>query len=140
MAFCRPPSTLFASRSFAPLLLQQRQCITRSLHKNVRPLPVPQPTPFVPDVPTLLKLIGRNMSKYASKISSWNDFFSLSSDELRALGIETARDRKYLLRWREKFRRGEYGVGGDLEHVVDGVAEVRAVEVNRAPRNTTVAD
>ncbi|KZZ93503.1 IGR protein motif protein [Ascosphaera apis ARSEF 7405] len=124
-----------------PLLLQQqqyqpqRQCI-RSLHKNVPAPPIPKPTPFVPDVPTFLKLIGRNMSKYANKISSWNDLFTITSEDLRALGIEAARDRKYLLRWRQKFRKGEYGVGGDLEHVVDGVAEVRAVEVDRPPRKS----
>ncbi|KAI5291113.1 hypothetical protein KEM54_006263 [Ascosphaera aggregata] len=128
MPFCRPNFTLFAPRTFAPVI--RTPCI-RSLHKNVPVPPIPKPTPFVPDVQTLLKLIGRNMSKYANRISSWNDFFSLSSEEFRRLGIEIARDRKYLLRWREKFRRGEYGVGGDLDHVVDGVAELRALEVPR---------
>ncbi|KAI5309218.1 hypothetical protein KEM55_003777 [Ascosphaera atra] len=112
--------------------VQQCQSL-RLLHKNMPPLPVPKPTPFVPDMQTFLKLIGRNMSKYASKLESWNDFFTMTSDQLRNLGIEVARDRKYLLRWREKFRRGEYGVGGDLDYVVNGVAELRAIQVPRPP-------
>lgn len=31
--------------------------------------------------------------------------------------------------WREKFRRGDYGIGGDLTEVTDGVGEVRVFEV-----------
>lgn len=43
--------------------------------------------------------------------------------------------RKYLLRWREKFRRGEYGIGGDLKYVdKDGVAELRVCEVPELPK------
>jgi hypothetical protein len=33
------------------------------------------------------------------------------------------------LRWREKFRKGEFGIGGDLKCVKDGVGELRVVEV-----------
>lgn len=33
--------------------------------------------------------------------------------------------------WREKFRRGDYGIGGDLTEVTDGVGEVRVFEVPR---------
>lgn len=105
-----------------------RQCI-RCLHKNVAAPSVPSPTPFVPDVPTFLTLIGRDMSKHVSKIPSWEKLFTLSSTELRELGIEPARQRRYLLRKREKFRQGLYGPGGDLEHVVDGTAQLRVVEV-----------
>lgn len=47
---------------------------------------------------------------------------------MRDLGIEPPRNRRYLLWWREKFRRGEFGVGGDFKHVKDGVAEVRVLE------------
>lgn len=43
--------------------------------------------------------------------------------------MEPPRARRYLLRWREKFRNGEFGVGGDLSKVADGKAEVRCVEV-----------
>lgn len=104
-----------------------RQCI-RSYHRDVTPS-VPSPTPFVPDVSTFLTLIGRDMSKHASKISSWDQLFTLNSNQLRELGIENARQRRYLLRKREKFRNGLYGPGGDLELVVDGVAQLRVVEV-----------
>lgn len=101
----------------------------RNLHKNVAFPSVPSPTPFVPDVATFLSLIGRGMSKHASKIPSWEKLFTLTSTELRNLGIEPTRQRRYLLRKREKFRRGIYGPGGDLDHVVDGAAQLRVVEV-----------
>lgn len=133
--------SLLFSRTFLPLRYStippisttitsclQPQSQFRQLHKTVPAAPVPPPTPFVPDVPTLLKLIGRNMKKYATKLPAWDDFFRLSSPEMRDMGIETAQDRRYILRWREKFRKGEYGVGGDLLNVEDGVAELRAVQ------------
>ena len=76
------------------------------------------------------------MSRFAPKLSTWSSLFTLSSPQLRDLGIEPARSRRYLLRWREKFRKGEYGIGGDLTHVgsaEDGalVGEVRIVQVPR---------
>ncbi|KAJ6172058.1 hypothetical protein N7470_001125 [Penicillium chermesinum] len=120
-------------RSLPSRLLQTasnpRHCI-RSLHSKSTPV-VPPPTPFVPDVPTFLTLIGRQMSKHASKITSWDQLFKASSAELQELGIEPARQRRYLIRKREKFRNGIYGPGGDLETVVDGVAQLRVVEVPR---------
>ncbi len=88
---------------------------------------IPSPTPFVPDAKTFLSLIGRNLSQHAAKITSWEALFSLTSKQLRELGVEPARSRRYLLRWREKFRNGEYGIGGDLKHVVEGRGEVRVV-------------
>ena len=94
-----------------------------------RRLHVPPPTPFVPDVPTFLKVIGRNSIQHASKFPNWDALFTLSSLQLRGLGLEPARARRYLLRWRDKFRKGDFGVGGDLTEVVDGVAELRIVEV-----------
>lgn len=114
-----------------------RQCV-RCLHKNVVGSNVPPPTPFVPDVPTFLSLIGRQMSKHSSKFSSWDDLFTMSSQQLREAGLEPTHQRRYLLRWREKFRRGEYGIGGDLKNVVDGVAEVRVVEVPNKSSNRAV--
>lgn len=118
---------LFSARLMKPFSVT-RQCI-RCLHQNTETPRVPAPTPFVPDVETFLSLIGRGMSKHASKLPSWDKLFTLSSAELRDLGIEPARQRKYLLRKREKFRRGQYGPGGDLENVVEGVAQLRVVEV-----------
>jgi hypothetical protein len=48
---------------------------------------------------------------------------------MKELGIEPPRSRRYLIRWREKFRNGEYGVGGDLKEVTDGMADLRVVEM-----------
>lgn len=77
------------------------------------------------------------MTKHASKLPSWEKLFTLSSTELRDIGIEPTRQRRYLLRKREKFRNGVFGPGGDLEHVVDGTAQLRVVEVPLTPRDTT---
>lgn len=55
----------------------------------------------------------------------------MSSEQMRAAGIEPPRTRKYLLRWLDKFRRGEFGIGGDLQHVKDGEAELRVVQIPR---------
>lgn len=104
---------------------------TRCLHAHIRRPPVPPPIPFVPDHTTFLKLIGRSLSRHAAKFSSWEELFNLSSGQLRERGVEPARDRRYLLRWREKYRRGEFGIGGDLRFVEDGVATMRAVELPR---------
>jgi hypothetical protein len=82
-------------------------------------------------VSTFLKLIGRSLKEHASKFESWEDLFTSSPKQLKSRGLEPARSRKYLLRWREKFRRGEYGVGGDLKFVSDGVGELRVFEVPR---------
>lgn len=93
---------------------------------------IPSPTPFVPDAPTFLSLIGRNLTQHAAKIPSWEALFSLTSKQLRELGVEPARSRRYLLRWREKFRNGDYGIGGDLQQVVDGCGEVKVVAASTA--------
>ncbi|KAL9605602.1 MAG: hypothetical protein Q9179_001219 [Wetmoreana sp. 5 TL-2023] len=110
---CQPP---------APVRHIQRQLCTNR---------IPSPTPFVPDSKTFLELIGRNLSQHATKIPTWESLFSLSSLQLRKLGVEPARTRRYLLWWRDKFRKGEYGIGGDLQYVKDSVAHVRIVEVPR---------
>jgi hypothetical protein len=102
---------------------------TRCLHHSRKAPRIPGPTKFVPNTETFLTLIGRNLSQHASKIKSWNALFSLTSTQLKDLGIEPPRSRRYLLRWREKFRNGEYGIGGDFKYVKDGKAEVRVVEV-----------
>lgn len=95
----------------------------------VKSRPIPRPTPFVPDTQTFLKLIGRNLGQYAEKISSWKDLFMLDSKELQELGITSARSRRYLQQWRERYRSGRHGIGGDLQYIQDGVAELRIVEV-----------
>lgn len=101
----------------------------RCLHSSLTAPRVPAPIPFVPDSLTFLTLIGRGLSQHAGKIPTWDALFSLSSRQLRELGVEPARDRRYLLRWRERYRNGELGVGGDCTEVRDGVAQVRVVEV-----------
>lgn len=108
----------------------------RCLHKHVQAGRVPKTTPFVPDHATFLTLIGRQLSKHASKFESWQQIFTKSSPELKEMGIEPPRSRRYLLHWREKFRRGEFGIGGDLEHVKDGIGELRVIEVPTLKRDT----
>jgi hypothetical protein len=93
---------------------------------------IPPPTPFVPDPQTFLTLIGRNLSQHAAKIPSWEALFSLTSTQLRELGVEPPRSRRYLLRWREKFRKGQFGICGDAESVVDGAAHLRVVEIPKS--------
>lgn len=77
------------------------------------------------------------MSKHAGKITSWENLFTMDSQQFRTLGIESARERRYILRWRDKFRRKEYGIGGDLDHVSNGVGELRVVEV---PKERTITE
>ncbi len=127
------PSTLLAS--FNP----SSQCV-RFLHQHMSTGRIPAPTPFVPNAQTFLALIGRNLSQHAAKIPSWEALFSLTSTQLRELGVEPARSRRYLLRWREKFRNGEYGIGGDLKEVVDGSGEVKVVAVPKATKSQTGED
>ena len=109
----------------------QTQQPLRRLHAHVYTSQslIPPPTPFVPDPSTFLKLIGRNLSQHAAKITTWQALFSLTSAQLRELGVEPARSRRYLLWWRDRFRKGIFGVGGDLTNVKDGGAELRVVEV-----------
>lgn len=124
---------MITRRPFAQTALQFSSAMfklqTRCLHANMAAKPIPSPTPFVPDPQTFLTLIGRNMSAHAAKIPSWEALFSLSSAQLRDSGVEPARSRRYLLHWREKFRNGEFGIGGDLTEVQDGVGELRIIEV-----------
>ncbi|KAJ4301150.1 telomere length regulation protein [Kalmusia sp. IMI 367209] len=100
----------------------------RNLQHSIPIRPVPKPIPFIPDHTAFLTAIGRGLSAHAAKIPSWEALFTLSSHQLKELGVEPARSRKYLLHWREKFRNGEYGIGGDCKYVNDGVAELKLVE------------
>jgi putative component of toxin-antitoxin plasmid stabilization module len=103
-------------------------CIAHARSHSTRAR-VPPTTPFVPDANTFLTLIGRGLAAQSSKIPSWDALFTLSSEQLRDSGIEPARTRKYLIHQRERFRNGvALGVGADLKHVVNGVAELRVEE------------
>lgn len=95
--------------------------------------PVPKPIPFIPDHTSFLSAIGRGLSAHATKIPSWEALFTLTSPQLKELGVEPARSRRYLLHWREKFRNGEFGIGGDCQHVNEGVAELAVVQAPVAP-------
>lgn len=114
-------------RSTFGLLMQTGSVFSRTgqirqLHKT-RPAPsIPKPRPFVPDVPTFLTLIGRGLNKYGNKFPSWEALFSLTSPELKELGIEPPRNRRYLLQWMQRYRKGALGPGGDFKHVQDGQA------------------
>ncbi|TGJ86143.1 hypothetical protein E0Z10_g2587 [Xylaria hypoxylon] len=105
---------------------------TRAASTTPAPKPpqIPPPTPLVPDVPTFLTVIGRGLKQHASKIPDWETLFTLTSEQLRELGVEPPRARKYLLRWRQRFRQGQYGIGGDLQHVEDGVAYLQVLEAD----------
>ena len=130
----RTPSLFLLSISRATSGSIQSRC----LHQHMNPHRIPSPTPFVPDPQTFLTLIGRNLSQHAAKIPTWEALFSLTSTQLRELGIEPPRSRRYLLRWREKFRKGQYGICGDAESVVDGAVHLRVVEVPRADLGAAV--
>ncbi|KAK0109572.1 hypothetical protein ONS95_002258 [Cadophora gregata] len=123
-------SQLRAIPSFLlPFSQSTRITHARCLHQRVKAKPIPSPTPFVPNAETFLTLIGRNLSQHASKIPSWRALFSLTSAQLKELGVEPPRNRRYLLRWREKFRTGQHGIGGDAKFVKKGVAEFRVAEI-----------
>lgn len=102
-------------------------CI-RHLQHSIPTRPIPKPIPFIPDHTAFLRAIGRGLSAHATKIPSWDALFTLTSPQLKELGVEPARSRRYLLQWREKFRNGEFGIGGDCAHVADGVAELAIVQ------------
>jgi hypothetical protein len=128
MILRRPLPSSLASISSATLQKPASLAQTRHLHHQIPVRPIPKPTPFIPDQTAFLSAIGRNLSAHAAKFPSWDALFTLSSPQLKDLGVEPARARKYLLHWRERFRNGEYGIGGDCQHVQDGVAELKLVE------------
>lgn len=119
------PSFLVPFTQSTSTLTTQSRC----LHQSMKAHPIPQPTAFVPDTQTFLKLIGRNLSQHAPKITSWKALFSLTSPQLKELGVEPPRARRYLLRWRDKFRNGQYGIGGEIRYVEDGAAQLRVLEL-----------
>lgn len=126
----RKSPSQYSPSKFCRCIFEPRRYV-RSLHARASATqsPIPSPTPFVPDPSTFLTLIGRNLKQHTAKIPTWQSLFSLSSSQLRELGVEPARTRRYLLWWRDRFRKGVFGVGGDLRHVKDGEAEVRVIEV-----------
>jgi hypothetical protein len=127
------PPTSFA----APALFAQ----TRWAHAKSEPV-IPAPIPLVPDVKTFLSVIGRDMKSHASKFPTWEALFSLTSDQLRELGVEPPRARRYLLRMRKRFADGNFGPGGDLKYVEDGVArlDIHEIELNEIDRKRIIVN
>ncbi|KAI1138985.1 IGR protein motif-domain-containing protein [Hypoxylon sp. FL0543] len=115
----------------SPIQQSIRAASSSSSSPTSQPPAIPSPTPFVPDVQTFLTVIGRGLSQHTSKFPSWEALFSLTSDQLRELGIEPPRTRRYLLQWRQRFRLGQYGIGGDLQHVEDGKADLKILESDK---------
>jgi hypothetical protein len=101
----------------------------RFLHATRPTTIIPRPTPFIPDVETFLKVIGRGLSEHTSKFPTWEALFSMNSSNLRELGVEPPRTRRYLLRWLDRFRNGKFGPGGDFKYVQDGEATLKVAEV-----------
>ncbi|KAF9881315.1 IGR protein domain-containing protein [Colletotrichum karsti] len=102
-------------------------CQARWLHKTRETPPVPSPIPLIPDVPTLLKVLGRGLGQHVDKFPSWEALFTLTSPQLRELGLEPPRTRRYLLTWLDRYRKGEFGAGGDFKHVENGEAFLKIV-------------
>lgn len=119
---------LSISSILSPCYVTSRCCIRR-IHHQVSASRIPSPTPFVPDSKTFLTLIGRNLVQQAAKVPTWKSLFSLTSAQLREVGVEPARTRRYLLWWRDRFRNGIHGIGGDLRHVENGTTKLRVIEV-----------
>ncbi|ORY72000.1 IGR protein motif-domain-containing protein [Pseudomassariella vexata] len=110
-------------------------CISRASSSRAKTPIIPDPTPFCPDVSTFLTLIGRGLKSHVSKFPTWEALFSLTSDQLRELGIEPPRTRRYLIQWRSRFARGQFGIGGDLKYVEDGTADLKILEYAKDPLN-----
>lgn len=115
---------LFTSLALRPSARLFRAEQVRCLHspKQAVPRPVPSPIPITPDPAAFLRIIGRNLSQYADKFPTWEALFSLTSPQLKELGVEPARSRRYLLDWLRRYREGKLGPGGDFKHVQDGKA------------------
>jgi IGR protein motif len=64
----------------------------------------------------------------------------MPSENFRTLGVEPTRSRRYLLSWRERYRQGRWGPGGDFTEVSeDGAAYLKVMEVAREAGETSPA-
>jgi len=74
-------------------------------------LTVPRIEPVVPEprngmtLDKFLKSIGRECEQHVGKFKSWQHLFATKGKQMKGLGIGLA-DRKYILRWLEKYRQG----------------------------------
>ncbi|KAK4453766.1 IGR protein motif-domain-containing protein [Podospora aff. communis PSN243] len=139
MKSLRIPSALgllFRPCAANPIVAASIRAQTRWAHTNppteFSPPPrVPPTTPFVPDVETFLTLIGRDLKQHASKFPTWEALFTMSTSQMKELGVEPARRRRYLFRWLHHFREGRFGPGGDLLYVENGVAKLDILKTEK---------
>ncbi|KAJ3082474.1 hypothetical protein HK102_001655 [Quaeritorhiza haematococci] len=66
---------------------------------------IPQPRGQIQDPASFLEAIGRGCIEVAEKFTSWDQLFTCSSEEMAGLGVPVKK-RKYILHWREWFKRG----------------------------------
>jgi len=130
-----PPRVLSALGFLLRPRTTGRAIQARWVHGQSNVPQIPSPIPLVPDVQTFLTVIGRGLKQHVAKIPTWEALFTLTSPQLKELGIEPVRTRRYLLRWRQKFRLGQFGIGGDFKYVDNGVADLRVQEVQTDPLN-----
>ncbi|KAG7125555.1 Protein FYV4 like protein [Verticillium longisporum] len=123
--------------AIAPRFSTVNTCQLRWASKRATPA-IPQPVPLVPDVPTLLKVLGRGLSQYAEKFPTWNSLFTSDSTQMKELGIEPPRTRRYLLAWLERYRQGALGPGGDFKHVENGEAYLQVATTEAQDRKWVI--
>ncbi|KAJ3191133.1 hypothetical protein HK101_008063 [Irineochytrium annulatum] len=67
---------------------------------------VPPPRGDITDIAAFLKAIGRGCDELAPKFKTWDELFTVSSFTMKSsLGVPHKK-RKYILAWREWYRRG----------------------------------
>jgi len=129
---------LFRPCAANPIITASLRAQTRWAHTSKTAAPaaapqIPPTTPFVPDVETFLTLIGRDTKQFASKFPTWDALFTLTSEQMKELGVEPARKRRYLRTRLNHFREGRFGPGGDLLYVENGVANLDILKTEKTP-------
>ncbi|KAI9092456.1 IGR protein motif-domain-containing protein [Phlyctochytrium arcticum] len=90
----------------APLANWRQAAEYVNLEETAKHKFIPKPRGLIKDPKSFLESIGRECGPYAEKFKDWNHLFTASSKEMQNdLGIKCAQ-RKYILSWREYFRRG----------------------------------
>ncbi|KAI9136774.1 IGR protein motif-domain-containing protein [Paraphysoderma sedebokerense] len=78
--------------------------ITRS-YSTLKSKTVPPKRGNIQDTKSFLESIGRKSSSAADKFKDWDHLFTASTSQMKELGL-TPQQRKYILRWTEKYRHG----------------------------------
>ncbi|EEB05066.1 fungal protein [Schizosaccharomyces japonicus yFS275] len=80
-----------------------RSLNVRMLHTKTQ---IPPPRPDIKNVQQFLRRIGRNVhDKVNDKIDTWEKLFSMTTGEMKTVGID-ARTRRYIARQRQNYRLG----------------------------------